>query len=67
MGAYPNCNQICFIQQLMEIDVETHRQTLGGTQKILLKMGRKDCRRQRSQGHHKKPTETGLIGSSRLN
>jgi hypothetical protein len=37
----------------METDEETHSQTLGGTQGILIKSRKKDCRSQRGQGHHK--------------
>jgi hypothetical protein len=38
----------------MEKDLRTHSQTSGGAWEILQKRRRKDERRQRGQGHHKK-------------
>jgi hypothetical protein len=59
-----------FIQQLMEIDAETHRQTLGWALGVLWKRQRKDWGSQRSQGHQKKTYRANLTlahgGSQRL-
>jgi hypothetical protein len=46
--------QRSFILQLMETDAEIHSQTLDGVWGILLMKGKKYCRNQRGQGHHKK-------------
>ena len=54
IGVCPNCHQKGFIQHLLEADAETHNQTLGHAQGILLKRGRKACTSQRGQGYHKK-------------
>jgi hypothetical protein len=56
-GVWHNC-------QLMGTAAEINSQTLGKnsvTQGILKKMLRKDCRRQRCQGHHRKPTARSVV------
>ena len=43
---YPTCYQNSFIQKLMKTDAETNSQTSDQPWGILLKRGRKDCRKQ---------------------
>lgn len=45
----------------MEIDIQTHRQTLSGSQGILWMKGRKDWRSNRGQGHHKVRTKIWML------
>jgi hypothetical protein len=44
----------------MGTDAESHRQTLGGTQEVLLRRRREDGKNQRDQGHtmRTQPTES---------
>ena len=51
-GAYHNCPLRGFIQQLMEIDAETHSQTLGIAVGILWNSRGKDKGSQKGQGQH---------------
>jgi hypothetical protein len=53
-GAYYDCYQRGFIQQLIETDGKTHSQTLGRAGGLLWKREREDRKSQREQGHHKK-------------
>lgn len=42
IGAFPNCHQRDFIQQLMKIGAEINSQTLDSAWRILPKTGKKD-------------------------
>lgn len=46
--------------------IHAHNHTLGRLWEILQKRGQKDCRSPRNQEHHKKITESSILGTKGL-